>query len=237
MLTIALKKLDPAPLGIYGQPGSPLPSRMAFLHPDAAASFAAAEAESGGLLYSDVYRDATGSLNAHRQKAGVQPPSYSAHGYGLAFDLAVDESIKRSGMAYPDLLAFWQRHGWYCYCRDGQRGNEDWHFNWLGPRADAILPQLDPARRATWWMGAENNIMAMYPEMGERMSGMEIQQALAEMGLYRGTIDGELGPLSASAAVEFGCAWDTPSMGRVFERTLRFVSATVQTDPTAPPAT
>ena len=227
MLSIALKKLAPAPLGIYGQPGSPLPARMAFLHPAAAATFAAADAEAGGLLYSDVYRDAMSSLTAHRQKSGVQRPSYSAHGYGLAFDLAVDESIKKSGRSYPELLALWQRYGWVCYCRDGRRGSEDWHFNWLGPCADEILAQVDASNRSSWWMAAEQNILSLYPEVAERMSGQEIQEALAELGIYRGTVDGNLGPLTVSACAQFGAAWDVPSMGRVMERTLRFVSATI----------
>ena len=227
MLQIALTKLSPAPLGIYGKPGSPLPPRMAFLHPAAAATLSAADAEAGGLYYSDVYRDATSSLTAHRQKSGVQRPSYSAHGYGLAFDLAVDESIKKSGHNYSELLALWQKYGWYCYCRDGQRGNEDWHFNWLGPRAEEILAQVDAGNRSTWWMAAELNILSLYPEVAKRMSPQEIQEALATLGIYRGTIDGNLGPLSASAASQFGNTWDVPSMGRVFERTLRFVSATI----------
>jgi hypothetical protein len=235
MLTITLQKLNPPPLGVYGPPGSPLPGRMAFLHPDAAASLAALEAESGGLVYSDIYRDAMGSLTAHRAKAGVEPPGYSAHGYGLAFDLAVDESVERSGKSYEQLLALLQSHGWYCYCRDGQRGKEDWHFNWLGDRAANIMVQLELDNRRTWWFAAELNILALYPEVGHRMNPIEIQKALAELGLYRGAIDGNLGPLSTSAAVHFGAAWDTPPRGTVFERTLRFAAAKVVIVNAAPP--
>lgn len=220
-MQIELQRIPP-PASCYG---GPLPERMAWLHPDAAASFA----ELGDLVISDMYRDAASSREAREKKAGVQPPGYSAHGYGLAIDVAVDETLARLGCGYPELLIRLRTRGWWAHRRDGERGREDWHFNWLGPRAGLCLAAATSVP-ATWSHVAEANILLVYPELGRRMEPEEIQEALQSLWYYRGPIDGELGPVSKDAAERFAQAWHCHPHGQGFERTLRFVAAsTVRT--------
>lgn len=218
-MRIILQRVAPAPASCYG---GPLPERMAWLHPDAATSFL----ELGPVVVSDMYRDAQGSRDARERKSGVQPPGYSAHGYGLAVDLAIDETLRRLRCTYPELLILLRMRGWWCHRRDGERGNEAWHFNWLGDRAGLCLAAATSVP-ATWSQVAEANILQVYPELTKRMEATEIQEALHLLWYYPGPIDGELGPVSADAAERFAHAWHCPPHGQGFERTLRFVAAEV----------
>lgn len=228
-MKLALQKIDPLPIGIYGPNADLFPERMAYLHPDAAEAFARLQADTGGhLIYSDMWRSAKGSLSAHSSKAGVQPPGYSAHNYGLAFDLDVDRSLRSLGCTYDFLLDRLASYGWYCHRRDRQQGSESWHFNFLGALAGPILGHTDPVHHGTWAQAAELAIECRYPEITERMEPTQIQQCLAELGLYGGAIDGKLGPLSTAAAQEFGQEWNVPQSGPALERTLRFVSAKLE---------
>jgi hypothetical protein len=224
---LLLRQLAPLPSGIYGPRRDLFPERAAFLHPEAAEAFAALERDTGGLVYSDIYRSAASSLQALATKAGVQPPGYSAHGYGIAFDLAVDASLRRLGCTYQALLDRLASHGWHCHRRDGERGREDWHFNFLGPAAAEILSHTT-GEHGSWSHAAELAIVAAYPELSERMEPTEIQMDLALLDLYAGKIDGDLGPVSKRAAEAFARAWHLPAAhGTRFERTLRFVAAEV----------
>jgi len=225
VMRIELQKIEPIPLGVYGPSRDQFAERLAYLHPEAAELLSLLERETGGLVYSDMYRDAGGSLEAHRAKSGVQPPGYSAHNYGLAFDLAIDDTLRRLGCSYHELLDRLAAHGWYCYRRDRERGREDWHFNYLGPRP--IFLGAATSVPSTWSHVAEANIISRYPELARRMEPNEIQEALAVLFYYPGIIDGELGPVTTDAAHRFAHAWDTDPHGTRFERTLRFVAAEV----------
>lgn len=223
MLTLAMKRLPASTRGIYGPSQDQLPQRMLLLAPDVAPSFAAVEADSGGLVYSDVYRSAEGSLQAMQTKRGVQPPAYSGHGFGLCLDIAVDETLKLRGWTYAQLLDFMSQHGWYCYRRDGQRGMEDWHQTYLGPLADEILAAS--SGRADWWMAAELAITKRYGD-DFALTAAGIQTCLAKLKFYSGEVDGLLGPLSRQAAAAFCRAWNVdPAQQARFQRTLAFVAA------------
>lgn len=226
-MKLQLRKLDPLPRGIYGPSGTLFAKRMGFLHPDAAEAFQALEREAGGLVYSDMYRSADSSLHAVETKEGTKSPGYSAHGFGLAVDVAVDASLARLGCSYAVLLERLAAHGWHSHRRDGERGPECWHFNWLGPHAQEFLATTNPTNHATWGHAAEAAILAAYPELATRMEAAEIQTDLARVHLYGGAIDGQLGPLSRQAALAFARAWRVPEHGPVFERTLRFVAAEI----------
>lgn len=228
-MRLLLKALDPLPRGIYGPHGDQFPRRAALLHPRAAESFVALELDTGGLVYSDIWRSAESSLKAIETKEGTLPPGYSGHGYGLALDLAVDACLARLRCTYPDLLERLATHGWHCHRRDGERGSEGWHFNYLGTgdQAAVIMAHCNPDVRGTWGQAAELAIQFSYPEVVERVEPNEIQMDLALLGLYHGTIDGELGRQSQAAAQAFSRAWRCPEHGQTFERTLRFVAAEI----------
>lgn len=233
-MRIQLTRLDPLPRGIYGATGDQFPKRAAFLHPAAAEAFASIERATGGLVYSDIYRPAASSLRAVDRKAGVLRPGYSAHGYGLAFDLAVDASLARLRCNYQALLDRLAAHGWHCHRRDRERGPEGWHFNFLGRAAEVILGHTSDVH-STWSHAAELAIQFAYPEVTERMGPTEIQLDLSMLELYHGEPDGVLGPKSKDAAEAFARAWRLPAAhGVQFERTLRFVAAEVVTDAPGP---
>lgn len=69
--------------------------RAALLHPMAARSFVDLyEASGRAIEVTDCLRTPQGSLDAMRSERGVQPPGFSAHNYGLALDLTIDEILR-----------------------------------------------------------------------------------------------------------------------------------------------
>ena len=221
-MELVLKEL-PATLAHFS--GKPVPAWMRYLHPLAADSVVQLERESGGLVYTDIWRTAEVSLWAMRQKSGVQPPGFSAHNYGLAIDFAVDPTLKKLGWDYPKFQAFLEQRNWFCHRRDGRRGSEDWHFNFL---PSGLSPSLVDAKRpATWANPAEANILEHYADQLQPGPAEE-QKMLRQLGLYNGDIDGLLGPNSRRAAEKFREKWGLPPAGQNqrYLRTLAFVTAT-----------
>lgn len=163
--------------------GGMTPHRAALLHPMAARSFVDLyEASDRAIEVTDCFRTPQGSLDAMRSKRGVQPPGYSAHNYGLAVDLTIDEILRSPKWDYERILNFMAAYGWHCHRRDHRRGSEDWHFNWLGPKADAYL-SLYPTRG--WDAPAEQRMQDIYgAEM--KIPPSEIEERLSALG-FRGT--------------------------------------------------
>lgn len=223
-MILRLRQLPASTRGIYGPNRNILPKRALFLHPDAAQSFVGLGTD---MVYSDVFRSAESSLAAVDAGRGAQPPAYSAHNYGFAVDVAVDQTIERTGWSYATLLKHMATHGWHCYRRDEKRGREDWHFNYLGDRSDVILSKM---LRGAWEQAAEEMIQAYYgPDL--HISDTEMQQALAKLGMYQGEIDGLIGPISRSAMEAFARAWKVQKIdGPRFRRTLAYVAAEKQID-------
>jgi len=227
MLTLKLRRLPSSTVGIYGTGKNLMPTRALLLHPEAAASFLAYENEVGGLVYSDIYRSAESSLAAAKSGRGAQPPGFSGHNFGFSVDVAIDETMKRRNWTYPQLVAFLESKGWYCFRRDGSRGAEDWHMNYLGigDHAKAVLLTLRPGP-GRWSEAVEAAISKHYGE-ALKLDNFDIQRCLARLKLYRGGVDGDVGPLTREAAYAFCRAWNisTTDMGTRFQRTLAFVAA------------
>ncbi len=146
------------------EPGDFIPKRYRYLHTDAHRAMLAVEnAHPGVFYYSDVFRNASGSKGRReKNRAGRirqgksaiytgKKPGFSAHSYGLCFDLDVDRSLENlrdhlddQEIDKADLDAILRQHGWWCH-RDGpirgdhKRGSEDWHFNYLGDDPDRWL--------------------------------------------------------------------------------------------------
>lgn len=232
-MKLKLKALGATTRGIYNTRAGPntLPERFRYLHPEAASAFEAMEAATGGLIYSDILRSAEGSFQAMQAKTGVQPPGFSAHNFGFAVDVAVEETLKLYEWDYGRLLVEMEAHGWHCHRRDGARGYrqfEYWHFNHLGDRAQDYFKQtrLD----GTSWAGAaELRIQSVYGPDFE-LTDLQVQEALKKLHMYSGDLDGIIGPHSRQAIAAFQRAWHIRATvigaaGPRTRRVLAFVAA------------
>lgn len=217
--------LTELPESLLHYTGKSIPKWMRMLHPQAAVSVLRLETDSGGLVYNDVWRSAEISLWAMRQKSGVQPPGFSGHGFGLSIDFAVDATLKKLSWDYATFVAFLEARNWFCHRRDGKRGSEDWHFNFLPHGLLATL--IDVKRAVTWAAPVEERIKALYGEQ-LRLGAMEQQAALKGLKLYTGDIDGQMGPKTQRAEAAFREKWGLPIAGENarYQRTLAFVTAT-----------
>jgi hypothetical protein len=235
---LPLRKLPPV-RGIYGATKDQMPKRALFLAPDAADSLLTLCAKAPGLGFSDIFRSAEASLAAMKTKRGVQPPAFSAHNFGLAVDVDVDGvlsedgktrlpgTLKRMGWKYPDLLAFMEEGGWYCHRRDGGRGSEDWHFNYLGSDPERAAACLEGLETSGWSKAAERSIVARFAAQLV-LDPEQQQRALAKLRLYSGDFDGDLGPISREAQNAFCRTWDISLTDTVrYQRVLAYVSADV----------
>lgn len=227
-MKIVLRQLNVA--GIYDTvpgPNDPLPARMSRMHPEASEALLMFESQTGGAVYSDMWRSAQGSLNAVANKSGVQPPAYSGHNFGGSFDVDVDGTLKRRRYTYEQLLRVLGEYGFYCHRRDGKRGREDWHFNFLGHKAKEILARAERGKRKTWSHAAESMIQNWYGE-DLKPDGKGVQESLKRLGLYDGKIDGLLGMKSSAGIKKFCSVWKLKSGdGTIFRRVLSFVAAEI----------
>jgi len=228
---MALMKLKlqriPNVLGIYGASKNQFPARMSLLRPDAAAAFEAVQSLIGQRLrVSDMYRTPAESLTAMQTKRGVQPPGYSAHNFGLAIDIDTDSMLAALKVTKPVLDTTMQSKGWYCHRKDGQRGMEDWHYNYLGDDAGKWLASAS----ATSTSGAiEAKIAALHPD-DFAVTATEAQEMLKQMGLYSGAIDGAFGAVSIAALKNFQVSVRLPTTGQLdakTQRTLAVASCTL----------
>lgn len=223
--------------GIYKTKDGLLPPRWSRLHPEAAAALIRVQG-ADDLVYSDAFRSPEQSLQAAREKRGVQPPGYSAHNFGLAVDLALDDyvppgserdaamrpgTLSRLGCGYPELCTRLAAEGWYCHRRDGKRGAESWHFNWLGPHSATALALAVPENPRTWADAAEHAVRAWYGAQ-LALDVRAAQEALAFIRLYRGEVDGLFGPRTREAVRAFQRAWALPETGTLTDRTQRVLA-------------
>jgi hypothetical protein len=222
-LVIQLKRLNNV-RGIYGANKNLFPTRAAFLHPAAAAAFEKMEREAGPFDYSDILRGADESLAACKAGKATQPPGYSGHNFGLSFDIAVERVMKEKRWTYPRLCTALTNFGWYPYRQDLSRGSEDWHFNYLGDKADEILKRT--STRNLWQNAAEEAIRVFYPNITP-VGAYDIQVALKKLCLYSGDLDGHLGTLSFVAINLFNQQWGigANAIGERFQRTLAYVAS------------
>lgn len=140
------------------------PKRALYMRPEAAAALLQVEADTGGFIYTDLYRSPQAILQAYRAKPGTQPVAYSFHGYGGAVDIDIDASKAKLGTDYSGLCSLMENRGYHCHRRDSAAGegqSESWHFNYLGDDADALLA-LTTDKHSTWAGPAEAMIQKWY---------------------------------------------------------------------------
>jgi hypothetical protein len=181
-----------------------VPKRMLYMRPEAAQALLLVEADTDGLIFTDVYRSPAEILQAYNTRPGTQPVGYSFHGYGGCVDVDVDATLKKLGMDYGGLLTIMEARGFHCHRRDGDpEKSESWHFNFLGDDAAALLARTtdDPS---TWAAPAEAMIQQWYgPEL--RPSDQEVDAMLRQAGVsdvrtfqrkWAIVVDGVAGPVT-----------------------------------------
>lgn len=205
-----------------------LPRRARYLAPDGARSLLNLDRDLGGLVYTDVFRSAEASVLARRERRGTKRPGYSAHGFGLAFDLDVTATLRRTRLKYVELVQQLSVYGWFCHRRDlDDAALEAWHFNYLGELdAARLLPLALLSDARTWSAPIEQRIVERYGE-SFTLTSLELQEMLEQLGLYHGEIDGLVGPLTREAVAAFQRTWDLSEVGAgpATQRTLALVAA------------
>lgn len=218
-----------------------VPTRMRFLAPDVGPRLLELNKDTGGYIYTDMWRSADSSLAARRIKRGVQRPGYSPHGYGFAVDLDLYSIMKKYKVHYADIVEVMKAHGWYCHRRDGAGPDESeaWHFNYLGTGPDKYLAGagVDVNRPGTWANAAEARIMERY-RVDFALSPTQVQSILQQLKIYGGDVDGNISSaLCREAIMAFQRAWDLDVdgvAGPTTQRTLAFVTADRQITSLAP---
>ena len=215
-------KLVPVPPchGIYDVKGltfKSMPARMRFMHPDAAVAFALI---APWVVVSDMFRTPESSLQAVREGRGAQPPGFSAHNYGLAIDIDITPSRNALGVkTKAELDAAMEAVGFYCHRRDHVVAHEAWHYNFLGigAKVAGTITSDEVEARIIRLYGA-----ALAPD------DTECQRMLGRLKMYRGEIDGIIGPRSREAVRVFERGWGLNVDGVLdakTRRTLAYVSA------------
>ena len=195
-----------------GEALCPLPRRMRALTPSALAAILPLAPR---LVFTDVYRSMVGSLEAHASKRGVQPPGFSAHNFGLAFDLDVERSLRKLGLPVSEagkaqLDALLEAAGWICYRSDHLvDAPEAWHYT-FGATAHGSA-------------GVEAAIVAAHPE-GFALDAAGAQQALLSLRLYADVVDGQWGGHSRAALSAFQRQWSLPETGELDARSQRVLA-------------
>lgn len=216
-----------------------VPKRMRYLAPDVGPRLLELDKDTGGYIYTDMWRSADASLAARRVKRGVQRPGYSPHGYGLAVDLDLYGIMKKFKVHYGDIVEVMRAHNWFCHRRDGAGPDESeaWHFNYLGNDSDKYLQHVDTDRPATWSNAVEARILERYGT-NFSMAPTEIQSWLTQLKMYGGDLNADLSSqLCREAIMAFQRAWDLDvdgDAGPMTQRTLAFVTADRQITAVAP---
>ncbi len=199
--------------------GGLVPDRMLYMRPEAAQALLLIEADTDGLIYTDVYRSPAEILQAYSTRPGTQPVAYSFHGYGGCVDVDVDATLKKLGTDYGGLITIMEARGFHCHRRDNEsQKSESWHFNFLGVDAPALLA-LATDDHATWSRPAEAMIQKWY--------GGDLKPTDAQVALL-------LSVAGATDVKDFQRQWDLVVdgvAGPVTRRVLAFVTAPPQITP------
>lgn len=203
-----------------------VPKRARYMEPEAAAALLGLVYEAPWLIFTDIFRSPEASLAAKRAGRGAKPPGYSGHNFGLSFDIDVGPTLRAAPAGfkwYPELIDLLRKHGWYCHRRDMDPvGLESWHFNHLGDQPNKYLILADE-RHSTWDDPIEARIRDLYGA-DFVYDDAEVQRYLTKLGLYRGEIDGKLGPLTWEATRAFQRTWGLDEDGVAGTRTRRVLA-------------
>jgi hypothetical protein len=194
----------------YGYKGAlvPLPNRMRFLHPEAYVRLRGIAKR--GAVFTDAFRSLAAQLEAVRTKQGVQQPGYSAHGFGLAVDVAVQQTMERLEIGSKEALdALMLSSRFQCYRGDHLLRAESWHYSF-----DADAPGSQAVGRT---------IQQYYGKCFD-YNDKQAQVYLSRLKLYAGELDGKLGPQSKMAIRLFQRQWMIAESGFLNPRTRRLLA-------------
>jgi hypothetical protein len=215
-------------LGIYGANKDALAARMRYLHPEAAASFKAMNADKI-IKCSDMLRTPEGSLANRKKKGKGLRPGWSGHNFGFSIDISYGWVMREYGMTKIELDEWMASHGWYCHNIPGEtRDYEAWHYNYFGEEAEHFLSYRKDDRKSTWKLPVSYKIIEYYGHWWKNADAITVQTALRRLRFYQGDIDGILGEQSDEAIRAFQRAWmlDVDGIaGPMTKRTLMLVSA------------
>lgn len=205
--------------GVYtigGVPGR-MPARALYLHPLCAPRFLAMTP--GVITVSDMFRSAESSLAAVKSGRGAQPPGFSAHNFGLAIDIDVRKAMRALGMnGGKGGLDNWMRHwGFWCYRLDAKITDlhgESHHYHALS------FDQPESGERTTA-AAIQRRITSLYGHTWRDIDPTVAQAQLARLGLYRGDLDGNLGPISKAAVRVFRRGWGLGDSDKIDAKTFR----------------
>ncbi len=214
MFVLTLSEMADAEVVGIKKYGGKMPARARYLHPDAAESYRAFPL--GIMVVSDMFRTPESSLQAVAENRGALAPGYSAHNYGFAIDIdvtAVSKNLfkKVDKKALDDWM---EARGWFCHRRDHLRDWEEWHYNFLG-----IGTAISPKVKSTSGY-VEARILEEYGEV-LALTETQAQEALTELKLYHGEIDGLFGKVSKTALMMFQRSVNLEPSGRLDARTQR----------------
>lgn len=209
-----------------------VPRRARFLEPTTATALLKLLADcDNALVFTDVYRSPEASLAAMRVKRGVQPPGFSAHNFGVAFDLDVGASLRALKTSYTGLEEMLNKHGWYSHRRDlDPVASESWHHNFYPGDPKKYLNLADLDNHSSWALPVEARIQELYGKDFD-FDDVTLQTYLQSLKLYSGELDGKIGPLAQEATRVFQRAWNLAPDGAAgprTKRTLAVVAATIQ---------
>ena len=198
------------PIGKHTPNGMPL--RALFVHPEVWPAF---QRVAPRIVITDLTRSAESSLSRMAEKPGlVQPPGWSDHGVGGAFDLDIKATLKHGGFATRVELDHWLRkHDWPMFWwtagadapKPNKPGAETYHHSF-----DETIGRCDDGRSTAAM--AERRMLRWYPWLDLstwRNPLLTAQYLLKRLGHYSGALDaGEgdernFGPLSKTALAMF----------------------------------
>ena len=236
-MILKLTALPDLPFGIYRRKtgADRLPARMRYLHPELVQPFLSIyEALKQRFFISDMLRSAEASLQAVKEKRGAQPPGFSGHNYGFSIDVSLTANkvrghrgtLTENGMSKKQLDELMEAHGFYCHRLDHNLAFEAWHYNGFTGREFSQYYKSGDTRTSA---ALERKIQYIYGS-SFLIDGFTAQNHLASMGLYRGEIDGIIGPLTCTAVNAFQRAFSLPETSCLdarTKRTLAFVNCRV----------
>lgn len=205
----------------YG-PGK-MPFRSLFVHPSLAGQPGTAQRMRflellEDATFSDLFRTPESSLEAIASGRGALPPGTSTHGFGLAGDIDIDKTMRAiKAKTKLDLDLWMANKGLVCQRLDHRITSlkgESHHFHDIG--GERATP-----RETSTAAAAQRRITALYGYAWATVDPAVAQAQLARLSLYRGDLDGKIGPISKSAIRIFRRGYGLGDSDRLDAKTFR----------------
>ena len=201
-------------------------ARLPFLAPDALQALLLVEKDTGGLLYTEAWKDPVASLLSRRMKNANQLPGYDGHNFGLSICVELSSYAGK----YDTLLSIMKKRGWACHRKDIDSSMPEanrFHFFGEYPDRFFLKTTMDPA---TWSNAIELRIFERHGKEFQ-LSMEEVQEKLKTIGLYYGPLSGQADLYTREGILAFQRSWDMKQNGHadaVLARVLAFVTSDIE---------